>query len=380
MPTSTKGTGSNGASMRPSRRPVHRDRQLVELVACETWDGGGWRSSHDVAEDLRSRGYPDLNVHGVVSCQHAAVRLKIVTPVINLPFEQRETIRLERLMLERFKHQGITRVCLVPGDPRMLTELERARQRELHAQITLKLALRAAAHVRELVSNRPAGPCRIGVAWGRMLHAFAQQLLNLPPLGNRDLTVYPIVGITEAEQVLPVEANGIASIVAHALGGVSKQLQCPAIVRSDQYALVVQIEPVKKMLDVIQTQLDIVITGMGPIEHAQDAKDITITPDPAVNATLFDVARKHGASGEVCAWCFDGDGQPVSGLPYRSIGLGLEGLQRMASDTTGRRVVLCTGGDKRRIDPLAAAIRGRLASDIITDTITARVLLGEITL
>jgi DNA-binding transcriptional regulator LsrR (DeoR family) len=49
----------------------------------------------------------------------------------------------------------------------------------------------------------------------------------------------------------------------------------------------------------------------------------------------------------------------------------------MAADPRGRRVVLITGGDARRIAPLLAAIRGRLVTDLITDTVTARVLIGE---
>ena len=375
----SKMPASSGRGSGPPRRPVSDDPELVELVAYLTWGSGGWTPARDVVKELQQRGYPSVNVHGVLACQRAAVDRKLVIILHELPHERCDVLRLEGLLVERFKQYGIRRVCLVPGEPAMLQETDRDRRREIHARITLKLAERAARHAGELIAHRPAGPYRIGVAWGRMMHAFAQRMLGRPPAtsGNGNLKVYPIVGITDAEQSLPIEANGIASIVARALGGVSAQLQCPAIVRSDQYELATSLEPVQKMLRVIQTMLDIVFTGMGPIEHALDASDITITPDPTVNATLFEAAR-HRASGEICYWCFDQDGRPVEDLPYRSIGLGLDGLKTMAADPRGRRVVLITGGDVRRIAPLLAAIRGSLVTDLITDTVTARVLIGEL--
>ena len=63
--------------------------------------------------------------------------------------------------------------------------------------------------------------------------------------------------------------------------------------------------------------------------------------------------------------------------PYRSVGLGLEGLKRIAGDGAGRQVVLVTGGDPRRIAPLDAALKGGFVSVVVTDTVTARVILSE---
>ena len=177
---------------------------------------------------------------------------------------------------------------------------------------------------------------------------------------------------------MPLEAIGIASIVARALGGVSAQLQCPAIVSSRQYGQATGLDPVQRMLQVIREQLDLVITGMGPIRDAQKADDITISPDSAMNAELFGGAHRRGASGEVLLLvfrlCRPGGHRP----PYCSIGLGLDGMRRITASANGRRVLLLTGGDKRRIAPLRAALEGKLVSDLITDTVTARVLLGEI--
>jgi len=357
---------------------------LVERVAHLTFANGEWRSARDVRDALQTL-YPDLDIgiQGILSCQRAALENGVLVVLLNLDHERAEVFRLEPMMRQRFGHCGIRQVFLVPGDPRMLDELERDDLRPIHAQTTLKIAHRAAGHVYDLVGQAAArkgeGPLRIGVAWGRMLHAFAQELLALtPPTRPPNTKVYPIVGITDAEQVLPLEANGIASIVARALGGVSAQLQCPAIVSSRQYGQATDLDPVQRMLQVIREQLDLVITGMGPIRDAQKADDITISPDPAMNAELFGGAHRRGASGEICYWCFDAAGKDVVGLPYCSIGLGLDGMRRITASANGRRVLLLTGGDKRRIAPLRAALEGKLVSDLITDTITARVLLGEI--
>jgi DNA-binding transcriptional regulator LsrR (DeoR family) len=114
---------------------------------------------------------------------------------------------------------------------------------------------------------------------------------------------------------------------------------------------------------------------MGPIVDDPDAGDIRLCNESAMNERLYAAARAAGAVGEICYWCFDAEGKPVK-TPYRSVGLGFEGMQDIARDGN-RQVILICGGDKRRFAPLRAALKARLASVLVSDIWTARYLLDE---
>src|SRR5262249_43477995 len=152
-------------------------------------------------------------------------------------------------------------------------------------------------------------------------------------------------------------------------------LPCPAIIMREEEAIINNSQ-VQAALAAIG-ELRLVLTGLGPIEGALDVGDIMLSPNPEQNSKLFRSALEAGACGEVCCWWFDREGREVQ-TPYRSVGLGLKGLKRIAGAASGRQVVLLAGGDPRRIVPLEAALKGGFVSTVVTDTITARVLLGEL--
>jgi DNA-binding transcriptional regulator LsrR (DeoR family) len=124
-------------------------------------------------------------------------------------------------------------------------------------------------------------------------------------------------------------------------------------------------------------RVNVVVTSMGPIlENPDDSSEMNLSNDPALNLQLIKEARNAGAIGEVCYWCFDRDGRKVE-TPYEAIGLGFDGLRRIAQDPA-RTVILVTGGDRRRFEPLRAALRAGLVSVLVSDTVTARYLVGEL--
>jgi DNA-binding transcriptional regulator LsrR (DeoR family) len=163
--------------------------------------------------------------------------------------------------------------------------------------------------------------------------------------------------------------------LAELYGGVSEQLPCPAFVRSIEYDVVTQQQPIREMLRGLQA-CDLVLTSMGPIpDRSEDGSEITLSNDPVMNATLLQSARRDGAIGEICYSLFDRDGREVKS-DYRAIGLGFAGLRRIAADPN-RQAILVTGGDRRRFEPLRAALRAGLASVLVSDTVTARYLVDE---
>jgi DNA-binding transcriptional regulator LsrR (DeoR family) len=172
----------------------------------------------------------------------------------------------------------------------------------------------------------------------------------------------------------PVEANVVAMDIARRYGGVSEQLPCPAFLERLDYDVVTKRKPICEMLRKIAT-CNVVITSMGPIpESADGAAEISLTQDTAMNSTLFESAR--GAVAEVCYWLVNRDGTERRS-PYTAVGLGYEGLKKIAGDRN-REVILVTGGDRRRFEPLKAILKAGLASVLVSDTVTARYLVDEL--
>ena len=315
----------------------------------------------------------------VLACQRAAQDKGIISILYHPSHERSEILRLEQAMQDRF---GV-KVLLVPGHPEMLQSTQQDRLKAIGEAVTLTLAEKAADHVARVLADAAAGAhageeYRIGVAWGRTMHRLARALRARPPgVCPLKLKVYPIVGIVQAAQTLPVQANMIASVTASGLGAESDQLPCPAIVTPEEEAIVNH-HQVQAALTALE-DLRLVLTGLGPIEDASGADDIMLSPDRVENARLYKSACDAGACGEICCWWFDRDGREVR-TKYRSVGLQISGLQRTArdEDRKGRQVVIVVGGDRRRIVPLKAAILGRFVSVVITDTVTARALLGEL--
>ncbi len=340
-----------------------------------------YRSVNVVAAEL------GLSPQAVTSLLQKAFKEGLFSTLINLPQETQDVIRLEGAVKAKY---GLQKVLLVPGLPEVLEELDQARHRAVHTEVIQAMARLVAAHLDELVAaaardfvaalgSEEPEPFVMGVAWGRSMHLIAQHLLSTPrPVRFPGLVVIPIVGITSVRNTEPIEANVIAMDIARAYGGVSEQLPCSAFAQTIDYQVVTQPKPVRQCLRKIPTS-KIVITSMGSIPESPDgATEITLSNDPVMNATLFQLARRDGAIGEICYSLFDRNGKEVRS-DYTGIGLGFDGLRAIAADKR-RQVILVTGGDRRRFEPLRAALHARLASVLVSDTVTARYLVDELPL
>lgn len=262
------------------------------------------------------------------------------------------------------------------------------RRRMVHTEVIHAMAGVVADHLDDLLAaaardaaaasgGQEGEPIVVGVAWGRTMHLIAVHLLSTPrPMRFPALEVVPIVGITAVRNTEPIEANVIAMDIARAYGGVSEQLPSSAFVETIDYDVVRQQKPIRQMLRKLAT-CTVVITSMGPIPESPDgAAEITLSSDPDMNARLFQSARRDGAIAEICYWLVGRNGAEVRS-DYAAIGLGFNGLRAIAAGKR-RQVILVTGGDRRRFEPLKAALRAGLASVLVSDTVTARYLVGEL--
>jgi len=83
----------------------------------------------------------------------------------------------------------------------------------------------------------------------------------------------------------------------------------------------------------------------------------------------------QGAVGEIAShWWFDREGRTVEEPARHAIGLGLDGLSRMVKRRA--KVIAVVGASRERIAPLRVALDHQLVNTLITDDVTAKLLLS----
>jgi len=364
--------GSAPAARRKKRRGISKDPELMQKVALAKFPLTGesrFRRDREVAKIV------GISVQAVGDLVEEAFKAPLLSTVHHSPFEVIELAHLEDAVRLRY---GLQRVLLVPGVPDMLEDLDVKQRRNVQTQVIRFMARRVGEHLDALLADAAIkrDTFTLGVAWGRTMRLITEHLRSAPPdVYFPGLEVVPIVGITCASLREPTQANVIAMRFAEAYRGHSSQLACPAFVPQADAWVMQRLEQVRRMLKKLPT-CDAVITSMGPIpDNDNAAEEITLSGDPVLNEELFKAARTRDAIGEICFWLFNDRGEEVQ-TNHAAIGLGFAGLQKIAADPK-RQVILVAGGDRRRFKPLRAALQARLASVLVSDTVTARFLAEE---
>lgn len=355
------------------RRGFTKDEQLMQRAALEKFPPDRhppYRSDRAVAKKL------GISSQSVCDLVRGAFEHRLVSPLHNLPVEEIQRTRLENALEQKY---GLQRVRLVPGLPCMLGDLTVDERRNVQTQVIRSMARHVVEHVDGLLANAAAEreTFTLGVAWGRTMRLLVEQLLSTPrAVSFPGLEVVPIIGITCASLREPTQANVIAMRFAEAYQGHSSQLACPAFVpQNDVWIVTQRLEQVRRMLKKLPT-CDAVLTSMGPIPDDDNAaEEITLSSERELNEELFKAARTWNAVGEICYWLFNEQGAEVK-TNHTAVGLGFEGLRTIAANPD-RQVILVAGGDRRRFKPLRAALRAKLASVLVSDTVTAQFLAEE---
>jgi DNA-binding transcriptional regulator LsrR (DeoR family) len=364
--------GKKGAGTKATKRGnrhIADDEPLMQRAVLETFLHAGQPTFRSMREVERATG---ASVPALSHLLLEAWKRGLFHVHVDLPQEVKDVSRLEAAVQARY---SLRKVLLVTGRPEILGKIDEPQRRALHTDVIQAMAVKVVPYLDELLGADANGATlQLGVAWGRSMSLIVRQLQTTPrTVRCASLNVLPLVGPTATLNREPVEANVIAMAIAQCYGGVSEQLPAPAFVPRLEYSLITQQAPIKAMLARLR-DCRIVLTSMGPIPD--DGSEITLSKDPALNAALLRSARRDGAIGEICYTLLGRDGGPVES-EYRSIGLGYHDLKRIAGDT-GRTVILVTGGDRRRFECLRAALSARLASVLVSDTVTARYLIDEV--
>ena len=112
-----------------------------------------------------------------------------------------------------------------------------------------------------------------------------------------------------------------------------------------------------------------------PLAPADPERSTVVQMGLVTKGTVKSLVAR-GAVGEIAShWWFDSQGQIVDQDRTYAVGLGLDGL----ADMVDRRdkVIAVVGAGRERIRPLKVALINRLANVLITDHISAQILLTE---
>lgn len=272
--------------------------------------------------------------------------------------------------LKRAREKGIVEIRVVSQGMR-LPEIERNLEKAfgLHDAIVVptdssleatrtSLGRAVAEYFETLVHNGMV----IGVSDGLTTAAVANNLRMRGPLNIQVVPLLGGVGVPD----MPTHPIEVARAITRSLGGVTRQLNAPAMVQSASVKKILLEDPVvKSTLDVIR-RCDIALVGVGAvIPEAAMVINNVMTIDEMMEA------RRMGAVGAICARFYDEKGGPIdSDLDTRTISIRLEELQKVKIS-----IAVAIGDEK--VPAIRAALVGKLVKVLGTDQATAEKILSQ---
>lgn len=370
---------------RPKNRGVSDDVDLRFQIAVDACGPDGSRNEAPGVVAERN----NLSYEAVRAIMDKAERHGEIV-FINLEYEKKERLDLENRIRTQF---GLSDVLVAPGndqmlsipsEPRLLDDESRYRRRNIQSEVIHGMSVMLVAYLDALfkIARENNRHRLLGLAWGRTLRIVVDHLRATPRTLdlNGILDVIPIVGTTDALNPATIEAPFIAQGTAEHYGVIPMQFPFPAFVSNNTADVLHKAFP--KEFERLHT-CDYVLTSLGAIPRgANSYADITLSRNTKMNEWLGNFAAQAGAIGEICGWFFNSRGEEVH-MARQSLGLGYAGLQTIATERDphgGRQVILICGGDRWRCKPLRAALNAKLASVLVTDAVTAKVLVGDIEL
>ncbi len=228
---------------------------------------------------------------------------------------------------------------------------------------TMMDAIGAAAA--RLLRRKIVGDVRVGIAWGRTVSHVVKAMREMGPREGARVTVVQLMGgVGELDHT--ISSTKLGSDLAAIYGGQCYFVHAPAIVESADLCQRLREEPsIRQTLDLARS-VDIALVGVGRADEESGlVQGKVLSPD--------DVAAiaREGAQGSICASFFDSEGRECSHLlSRRVIGISLDDFKAVPT-----RILVAGGASK--VGAILGALRGGLVNVLVTDRVTARLLLEK---
>lgn len=281
----------------------------------------------------------------------------LVRTLVVPPLEDEERTRLRRDVRYAFELED---VVPIPGREDILDMTEDTAPKEA---LVLSIAQAAARYLEEHLTNRDI----LLVPWGRMANYITRQIKAPRPLPG--LTVVPMVGVMGVEHD-PFEANILASTIAAKFGGRAYLLPAPAVADNAIGKIIESLPLVRRVMALYEEATVALVPLASP-----DPERSSVVRNQVLTSDMVRSLVARGAVGEIAShWWFDAQGRIVEQGEIHAIGLGLDGLARMVQRRA--KVIAVVGASRERVHPLKVALRHRLLNILITDHVTAQMLLA----
>jgi DNA-binding transcriptional regulator LsrR (DeoR family) len=208
---------------------------------------------------------------------------------------------------------------------------------------------------------------KVGLSGGHTMYEFVNAL-SLPPL---HLKVYPLVAWgTHHLQIKHVHASTLVSIWWYKYRDTEAyRMDVPCVNNISK----IKANTIRKALEEVR-DINVIITSVGHIYNTSSFVELVESLDFDITSLL-----NEGVIGDLIGYPITKDGREVAKEKIKNfwnlvyIPLPFSKLVQLARDP-GRYVVLVAGGEKK-LESIAAAIRGRLFNVLVTDSKIAQTLL-----
>lgn len=276
--------------------------------------------------------------------------------------------RVSRL-LKRALETGVVRITVLPA-PGVNADLEDELQRRFGLSVAVVVdvaedeellrCLGAAAAYYLETSLRSGDLVGMSSRSATLLATIEQMRPVLARPGIRVVQILGGIGDPEAT----AHANRLTEQFAERVRGEAVFLASPAVAGSAASAQALRADRFVAATMTLYDQLDVAVVGVG----ALDSDSVHARSGDVMSVGELEELRRLGAVGDVCLRFFDAEGAAVAtGLSERVVGIELEQLART------RRCVCVAGGAAKR-DALLGALRGGFLDVLVTDQVTASLL------
>jgi DNA-binding transcriptional regulator LsrR (DeoR family) len=291
--------------------------------------------------------------------------------------------------LQKAKDKGIVRISIVPDlrtgylrnlarDVRILLDLEdlvlvpgqnmnAVAANDFLEDVVTDITIQGAEYLDQLISDNDVVAVSGGTSFMRGLVRHIK-----PNKSHPHMQVVPTIGFVEGHT-----SSGDANMIAHDLAGAygcsHHWFPCPAILRDPELLEQTRQLPLIKEAYEMMMQANVIVTGLWTPHTNND-----MIMRGILSQEQLDAIEEYRPAVDINHWVFDADGRCINEVmdrfPYTLTGMEIPHLKD-AIQQRKAKVVLVAGGSPSYVSAIRAALKAGLANILITDHITAQLLL-----
>ncbi|HEU0222265.1 MAG TPA: sugar-binding domain-containing protein [Paracoccaceae bacterium] len=223
---------------------------------------------------------------------------------------------------------------------------------------TAGIAAAVAQRLARLLASR--APAVICVGTGRTMRAAVEELDSMDRPQHK---IASLVGSMSASG--HASAFDVVMRLGDKIGAQRFPMPAPAVAETEGERAALQGQRAFATLAELRAQARASFIGISEIAWDSPMHRDGFLTDADITALI-----EAGAVGEITGWAFDAAGRLLDGPVTRRV-------SSLPLEIPPQRLTVVAGGGPKKVEPIAAALRGGLMSALVTDELTAAALLAE---